>query len=441
MLSNENVIEVRDLGKYYEMYKSPSDRFWQMVFRKKSKYNKEVWVLNDINFSLKRGECIGVIGRNGAGKSTLLQIITGTLQASTGTVETRGRIAALLELGSGFNPECTGRENIYMNASILGFSSKEIDKKYKEIVEFADIGDYIDQPVKTYSSGMFVRLAFAVQVVVEPDLLIVDEALSVGDVAFQFKCLNRIREIVAKGTSVLLVSHDTSTIKAFCNRCIWLKNGSIYKSGDAGTIADEYELEARLEVEETQKLRVAVTDSEGLNENTVVETSKLLWDDDYEIDQEHSFIRYGTGEALIKKVLLLNSNGELLLNVSFGQDVIIRVFFEVKKKQESICVYYLVNDQNHIPLLGYGSYMSNGGRSYTIDPGKYVADFKTTLPLTAGKYGITIALTTLTEHDRASIAHDRIENVVIFNMEHRVPDRIWSYVQVDNSVILERIES
>lgn len=439
MYSDENVLEVRNVSKSYEMYARPSDRFWQMVFGKRKKYYNEAKVLTNIDFSLKKGECIGVIGRNGAGKSTLLQLITGTLDPTEGTIETKGKIAALLELGSGFNPEYTGKENVYMNAALLGFSHDEIEKRYKEIVEFADIGDYIDQPVKKYSSGMMVRLAFAVQVVVEPDLLIVDEALSVGDVAFQFKCLNRIREIVSKGTSVLLVSHDTSTVKAFCNKCIWLKKGIIYKQGDAGQIADEYELEARLEVEASQKKDKKVFSETAETTSIKIEKSKLLWQEDSNLKSLNA-IRYGTGETLIKKVVLLDEDEREISTVDFGQKVKLRIFFEVMERQDTLSVYYLVNDSNHIPLLGYGSYMSNEGVCYSLERGRYVADFDTTFPLTAGQYGITIALTTPTEHDRASISHDRIENVLLFSMAVRKPDRLWSYVQVDNNVMLEKID-
>lgn len=439
MYSNENVLEVRNVSKSYEMYARPSDRFWQMIFGKRKKYFNEAKVLTDIDFSLKKGECIGVIGRNGAGKSTLLQLITGTLEPTKGTIETRGKIAALLELGSGFNPEFTGKENVYMNAALLGFSHSEIEKRYQEIVDFADIGEYIDQPVKKYSSGMMVRLAFAVQVVVEPDLLIVDEALSVGDVAFQFKCLNRIREIVSKGTSVLLVSHDTSTIKAFCNKCIWLKKGNMYKYGEAGQIADEYELEARLEVEASQKNHIKATDEIEKGSAIKIERSRLSWEEDDNLKSLKA-IRYGTGETLVKKVVLMDDDEREITSVDFGQNVILRVFFEVIEKQDVLSVYYLINDSNHIPLLGYGSYMSNNGVCYSLEPGRYVVDFKTTFPLTAGQYGITIALTTPTEHDRASISHDRIENVLLFSMGVRKPDRLWSYVQVDNTAVLEKIE-
>ena len=200
------VLSVKDVSKCFEMYEKPVHRLYQTLCAGKKKFYKEFWALRDISFDVHRGECVGIIGRNGAGKSTLLQIITGTLAPTGGSVSLKGRVAALLELGSGFNPEFTGRENVYLNGSILGLTHEEIDARYQDIIAFADIGDFISQPVKTYSSGMMVRLAFAVNAFVDPDVLIVDEALAVGDVAFQVKCYQKMRSIIAnKEKSIILV--------------------------------------------------------------------------------------------------------------------------------------------------------------------------------------------------------------------------------------------
>ena len=193
-----------------------------------------------ITFYVRPGECVGIIGKNGAGKSTLLQILTGILRPTSGSVEVHGKVAALLELGSGFNPEFTGRENVYMNAAILGLRASETSAKYQEIVDFADIGDFIDQPVKTYSSGMMVRLAFAVQILVEPDILIVDEALAVGDAAFQRKCYARMDALLEKGMTLLLVTHDTETVKQRCKRVIFLKDSEVFFDGPAQEGVTEY---------------------------------------------------------------------------------------------------------------------------------------------------------------------------------------------------------
>ena len=203
-------------------------------------FYKEFWALKDVSFEIKKGETVGIIGRNGSGKSTLLQMICGTLTPTGGSIETNGRIAALLELGSGFNPEFTGRENVYMNAGVLGLTNQEIDARFDEIVAFADIGDFIEQPVKTYSSGMFVRLAFAIQANVEPEILIIDEALAVGDAYFVHRCMLRFDELKKMGTTILFVSHDAGSVRNLCSRAIWLDNGSIMQIGNSSEVVDAY---------------------------------------------------------------------------------------------------------------------------------------------------------------------------------------------------------
>ena len=241
-MSSENdiVLSVKNVSKCFEMYEKPVHRLYQTLCAGHKKFYKEFWALKDINFEVRKGECVGIIGRNGAGKSTLLQIITGTLAPTTGEVKLKGRIAALLELGSGFNPEFTGKENVYLNGAILGLSKAEIDAKYDEIVAFADIGEFIDQPVKTYSSGMMVRLAFAVNASVDPDILIVDEALAVGDAAFQLKCATRMRNLLESGVTILFVSHDVSSVRTYCNRAIWLANGGLRQIGDVKEVTSRY---------------------------------------------------------------------------------------------------------------------------------------------------------------------------------------------------------
>lgn len=238
-------ISVRGLGKSYQIYDRPQDRLWQALFRGRRKYYKDFWALHDCTFDIQRGERVGIIGRNGSGKSTLLQLIAGTLAPTTGQVSVNGRVAALLELGSGFNPDFTGRENVYLNASILGLSQQEIDGRFDQITAFADIGQFIEQPVRTYSSGMVLRLAFAVSVCVDPDILIVDEALAVGDMAFQLKCMERLAELTQTGTTLLFVSHDIATVKAYCQRSIYLANGKMKAMGSASDMVEHYLLDMR----------------------------------------------------------------------------------------------------------------------------------------------------------------------------------------------------
>lgn len=239
-MSSDVVIKVSSLGKCYHMYDDPRKRLLQMLYRGRRQFYKEFWALRDISFEIRRGETVGIVGKNGSGKSTLLQMICGTLSATEGTVEARGRIGALLELGSGFNPEFSGRENIYLNAALLGLSRAEIDSCFDRIVAFADIGEFLDQPVKTYSSGMVVRLAFAVQAQVSPDILIVDEALAVGDAKFQAKCFARLKDLKDQGTSILLVTHSSEQIVAHCSRAILLDEGRMVHVGEPRQVVNRY---------------------------------------------------------------------------------------------------------------------------------------------------------------------------------------------------------
>lgn len=248
MSSDDYSIRVNGLGKCYEIYETPRDRLKQFIIPplqrltgcQPSSYCREYWALQDISFEIRKGESFGIVGRNGSGKSTLLQLITGTIAPTVGTVETRGRVAALLELGSGFNPEFTGRDNVYLNAMLLGMTHDEVDERFDKIAAFADIGDHLDQPVKTYSSGMLVRLAFAVQVQIEPDILIVDEALAVGDALFQKRCFGRIEKLLSDGVTLLFVSHDQESVRTLTNRAILLKGGREVSMGSASQVLLDY---------------------------------------------------------------------------------------------------------------------------------------------------------------------------------------------------------
>ena len=251
MSFDDVAISVQGLSKRYEIYANPRDRLKQFLLprlqsvtgRSAQQYFHEFWAVKDVSFEINRGETVGIIGRNGSGKSTLLQMICGTLTPTGGKVETRGRIAALLELGSGFNPDFTGRENVYLNAAVLGLSKQEIDNRFDDIAAFADIRQFMDQPVKAYSSGMLARLAFSVAVQVDPDVLVVDEALSVGDMAFQEKSFTRMKRIRDAGTSILFVSHSPSAVRNFCNRAIWLDAGQMRAIGERLAVCDQYQHE------------------------------------------------------------------------------------------------------------------------------------------------------------------------------------------------------
>lgn len=239
-MTAENAISVKNLSKSYRMYNAPAERLKELLHPFGRKYHRDFWALKDVSFDIKKGESVGIIGRNGSGKSTLLQVLCGILRPTSGEVVVNGRISALLELGAGFNPQFTGRENVFLNGSINGISREEMEARFDEIASFADIGEFIDQPVRTYSSGMYVRLAFAVAINVNPDILIVDEALAVGDIAFQIKCMERISYMKEKGVTLLFVTHDVSAIKKVCTRACWVHMGRLMQFGGSVETADAY---------------------------------------------------------------------------------------------------------------------------------------------------------------------------------------------------------
>lgn len=236
----ETIIDIKHLNKVYNLYDKPIDRLKEVLSPTHKSYHREHYALNDISLEIKKGESVGIVGKNGSGKSTLLKIITGVLNPTSGEINVKGKISALLELGAGFNPEYTGIENIYLNGTMMGYSKAEMDEKVDDIIAFADIGDFINQPVKTYSSGMFARLAFAVSINVEPEILIVDETLSVGDTRFQIKCMDKMKEMMEGGTTVLFVSHDINAIRRFCTRCIWINGGKMKEVGSVNMVSDHY---------------------------------------------------------------------------------------------------------------------------------------------------------------------------------------------------------
>jgi ABC-type polysaccharide/polyol phosphate transport system ATPase subunit len=236
-----SVISVNDLGKRFGMYSKPSQRLWEILFPFLKTHGRTFWALKDVSFDVIKGGTLGVIGRNGSGKSTLLQIVSGVLHQTSGTVQVNGKVSALLELGAGFHPEFSGRDNVYMNGAIMGLTRKETKARFETIADFAEIGDFMEQPVKTYSSGMFVRLAFACAINVAPDILVVDEALSVGDAYFQQKCMNRIMEFRKSGGTILFASHDMDAVKKLCDSTILLSNGAIIRSGDPAAVTAFYQ--------------------------------------------------------------------------------------------------------------------------------------------------------------------------------------------------------
>ncbi|SCZ75397.1 MULTISPECIES: ABC transporter ATP-binding protein [unclassified Pseudomonas] len=355
-MSSEIAIKVENLSKCYQIYEQPRDRLKQALYPKFQKlfgltekqYFSEFWALRDISFEVKKGESVGIIGRNGSGKSTLLQIITGTLSASTGKVTTQGRIAALLELGSGFDPDFTGRENVYLNGALLGISHQEIDARFDSIAAFADIGEHLDQPVKTYSSGMLVRLAFAVQVQVEPDILIVDEALAVGDALFQKRCFQRIERLVSNGTTVLFVSHEQESVRTLTNRALLLKDGRSRAWGLSSDVVLEYR--RLLHEEETTYLsslanEIAASKSKEAEENIVV-------DENASRSEKMSF---GDGGVKILSVHTLSAENQACNIFYPGQDLKIKITCQSSIKISNLNVAVRIRNKEGVKIYSWGT--------------------------------------------------------------------------------------
>lgn len=367
-------ISVQNLSKCYQIYDNPRDRLKQFVMprircvagKQQKQYFREFWALKDVSFEIKKGETVGIIGRNGSGKSTLLQMICGTLTPTSGSIQTNGRIAALLELGSGFNPEFTGRENVYMNAAVLGLSQEEIDIHFDEIAAFADIGQFIEQPVKIYSSGMMVRLAFAISVCVDPDILIVDEALAVGDAAFQFKCMERLEVLTASGTTLLFVTHDLNLLRMFCDQVLYLKNGRERASGLAEDVTNIYIMDLREDQSSSISATVKVMQKTALQGG----------------------FAYGTNQG--KFLNIEYTQGGQVCHLIKGQELsfFIDVEFDVSVSSPSVSV--LIENMKKIPI---------GGQSFLINKGKcnngvYQSHLQCSFSanFTAGQYFMSVRL-------------------------------------------------
>lgn len=292
-MMNNIAIKVNNLSKVYKLYDKPQDRLKEALNPFKKSYHKDFHALNDVSFEIKKGEIVGIVGKNGAGKSTLLKIITGVLTPSSGHVNSNGRIASLLELGAGFNPEYTGIENIYLQGTLMGYTHAEMEKKIDQILSFADIGDFIHQSVKMYSSGMFARLAFSVSINVDPDILIIDEALSVGDMRFQLKCMDKFNEFREAGKTILFVTHDINSIKRFCTYSLWIKNGQLESIGNTDQITDRYldylKLDTTKECKEVNTANNNVAEIKGLNiyhDNKIINDIKFAANIEIEVIYE-----------------------------------------------------------------------------------------------------------------------------------------------------------
>lgn len=433
--NGEVAIRVRGLSKCYEIYSKPGDRLKQFIYPKikrflgmrVSNYFREFWALRDIGFEVQKGQTVGIIGRNGSGKSTLLQIICGTLTPSSGGVETNGRIAALLELGSGFNPEFTGRENVYLNAAVLGLTKAETDERYLDIVEFADIGSFIDQPVKTYSSGMMVRLAFAVIAHVDADILIIDEALAVGDAFFTQKCMRFLRNFMENGT-VLFVSHDTAAVVSLCTHAILLKNGEVIASGDPKAVSEVYlgavyessqDIESvhqvdddlpvpvsiELEVGEVRDMREKLFNGSTLRNDIQV----------FQFNEDGS--GFGAGGAKITSVQLLDIDEVPLTWVVGGEDVILKITSKAYQDISKPIIGFHIKDRLGQVVFCDNTYLAYQENPVNASAGQELsAKFSFRMPiLPSGEYSISPAIAEGTQEDH--IQHHWLHDAMILTVQ------------------------
>jgi len=384
-----HAIVVENLGKAYKQYPNEWARLREWMTPGNRSYHHTHWVLRDITFSVEPGQALGIIGINGAGKSTLLKMLTGTTEPSSGTIAITGQVAALLELGMGFHPEFTGRQNVYMSGQLLGLSAKHIEQLMPQIEAFAGIGEYIDQPVRVYSSGMQVRLAFSVATAVRPDILIVDEALSVGDIEFQHRSFDRIRQFQKQGTTLLIVSHDKQMIMSLCDRAILLHQGTIAMSGEPEAVADYYN--AML----SEKAHQPITQKLGPDGKLMIES--------------------GTGEVGLLEVKLLDQARQPIELVSIGQPICIQARVQcIAPRVDSLVVGFTIKDRLGQDVYGTNTFHYGKQLNHLVAGQEYEISFDIPANIGPGTYSISIAL----HADESHISHNYLwaDRIILFNV-------------------------
>jgi ABC-type polysaccharide/polyol phosphate transport system ATPase subunit len=370
-MENKVRIKVKDVTKVFKLYSTPTDRVKEALNPFRKQYHKDFYALNTVSFDIRSGETVGIVGKNGSGKSTLLKILTGVLTPSQGTINLDGKVSALLELGAGFNQEYTGIKNIYLNGTLMGYSKEEMDAKLDNIVSFADIGDYINQPVKTYSSGMFVRLAFAVAINVDPDILIIDEALAVGDTRFQLKCMDKFLEFKQKGIAIIFVSHDTNSIKKFCDRTLWINEGNLIEDGDTDTVTDKY----------LDYLKLLDAQYNIIEKEQKVEERNTETEEDKKVDI-----------AEIREVSLFNRKGEKLTNIKHGEEVYAKIDYYVNDINVTNPVLGLsISRIDNLYICGVNTMLDKKKIPWKKGMNSYVLEYKN-FNLVGGSYYFDVAL-------------------------------------------------
>lgn len=384
----DTVVKVTDVTKVYKLYNKPIDRLKEGLSLTHKSRHTDHFALNKINFEVKKGECLGIIGTNGSGKSTLLKIITGVLNPTDGKVEVNGKISALLELGAGFNMDYSGLENIYLNGTMMGFSREEMDKKVQDIIDFAEIGDFIYQPVKTYSSGMFARLAFAVAINVEPDILIVDEALSVGDIFFQAKCYRKFNEFKEKNKTILFVSHDLSSVLKYCDRSLLINKGNQVALGKSSEIVDIYKkiLANQYDENETEDDSDDINISEkSKDDNTSCWKNSLI--------MNANCVEYGEKDAEIIDFAVIDNKGNISSTIEKNTDFTIKTKIHFNETVENPIFTFTIKDRKGTAITGTNTMLESKTIPKVEKGTDVIVSFKQNMNLQGGQYLLSVSCT------------------------------------------------
>ena len=398
-------IEVDHVSKAYRLYPTPRHRALELMLFGARRYHTDFWALTDVSLRVTAGATLGLIGNNGSGKSTLLQLIAGIMTPTKGRVAVNGRISSLLELGAGFNPEFTGRENVELYGIVMGMSRDEIVERLPMIQAFAGIGEFIDRPVKSYSSGMFVRLAFSAAIHVNPDVLLVDEALAVGDVLFQHQCIRRIREMQASGTTIVFVSHDMGMMRSICSEAVLLDRGRIEAHDDPATIANIYHAKtANAE---------AASQTSGRPRSSGDGAAPVTFRADTNFDERVRLFRHGTGAARIRHVELLDRQGRPVSSVEFDDEVILRVHVQYYEDAAFSILGFSIRDKTGTDVVGSNTHEENVPLPPRLAGDTVVVDFRQRLPLAKGTYSVSTALA----YDRNKPSYfDWVDNALVLTV-------------------------
>jgi len=423
---NDISVKIKDVSKTYRVYEKPKDRLMQFIFRSKIFY-KEFIALNTLSFDIKKGETIGIIGRNGSGKSTLLQMIAGTLTPATGDIQISGRVAALLELGSGFNPEFTGRENVYLNASILGITREEIEQKMDAILKFADIGDFIDQPVKTYSSGMYVRLAFSVSINVDPEILIVDEALAVGDGRFQLKCFEKIKDLKDAGKTIIVVTHDMQTVRQICDRVVLIDRGQLLNIGKPNEIVNEY---TKVLFSGISVVEESVASSiEPVSEENTATFKGADSGSEIVISKEY---RYGNNEGKIEKIIYPTDHIGGIVTLTSSDEYVIGYKAKAYRKIERPIYAMTVKTVKGLDVYGTNTYFQGMDFKPLENNEEVIVTFSQKMNLLPGDYFISFGFVELI--DGEVIPLDRRYDVIELKIMPKARDRSFGLANLESEI-------